>query len=156
MQVSSHSMEPTLRDGDYVLVAKNFSWFSSYLWRQGFAVRSRIAILRPPVESDSLLIKRIIAVGGETVRIKNGSVIVNGQSIHEPYLSLNTISSSVSESWPLDFGSPGSRPIAVPDRTFFVLGDNRSASFDSRGFGPVREDQIVGVVVATVHQSSLH
>ncbi|CAN5834785.1 hypothetical protein BH23ACT12_BH23ACT12_10080 [soil metagenome] len=83
------------------------------------------------------LIKRVIAVEGQTVEIKIGSVFVDGEQIDEPYRK--------------DFlPMPDFPPTKVPEGTVFVMGDNRFQSHDSRGFGPVDEDTIVGRAFALI------
>ena len=80
---------------------------------------------------ESALIKRVIATGGETIEIIDNAVIVDGVAIDEPYLNDGIRMP--------DFG-----PETVPDGYVFVMGDNRQSSQDSRRFGPVPEDEIIG------------
>ena len=85
--------------------------------------------LRSPDIED--LIKRVVAVGGETIEIRDNQVFVDGVPIDEPYLYPGT-------DMP-DFG-----PVAVPEGDVFVMGDNRNHSKDSRVFGAIPADSIVG------------
>jgi signal peptidase I len=82
---------------------------------------------------DSALIKRVIAVGGETIEIRDNRVLIDGEAIDEPYLEDNVRMR--------DYG-----PTEVPEEHVFVMGDNRvpGGSHDSRSFGPIPEDDIVG------------
>lgn len=84
-----------------------------------------------PTGTEQDFIKRVIAVGGDTVRGSGGQVSVNGEVIEEPYLPEGTQTS--------DFAA-----ITVPEGEIFVMGDNRNNSDDSRNFGPVPTDTVVG------------
>jgi signal peptidase I len=83
-----------------------------------------------PERGPELLIKRVIALAGETIETRGGQVFINGQGLVEPYLSHETS------------GTYG--PLTVPEGQVFVMGDNRGASNDSRVFGPVTTERIVG------------
>lgn len=77
------------------------------------------------------LIKRVVAVEGQTVSINSGRLLIDGDAVDEPYLfSLNSM--------------PDLAPVTVPAGHVFVMGDNRSSSLDSRRFGPIPVDEIVG------------
>jgi signal peptidase I len=125
--IPSASMEPTLVDRDRVLVNKLAG---------DFGPGDVIVFRRPPdvdmgVVED--LIKRVVAVGGDTIAGTGGAVWVNGTPIDEPYLADGAFTE--------DFG-----PVEVPPEHLFVMGDNRgpAMSFDSRFFGPIHEDLVVG------------
>jgi signal peptidase I len=129
--IPSPSMEPTLDVGDRVLVNK-----LSYKFHD--VNRGDVVVFeRPPGAStgqnDEIkdLIKRVIAVGGDTVEAKEGNVYVNGDQIDEDYLEPGTPTDNL----PLT---------EIPDGQVFVMGDNRTNSEDSRIFGPIDEDAIVG------------
>ena len=81
------------------------------------------------------LIKRVIGLQGEEIEIKNNLVYINGEVIEEPYLDEEN----------LDSNSSDMEKITVPAGTYFVMGDNRRESFDSRYFGPISKNQIFGV-----------
>ncbi len=122
-RVYGYSMEPNLHTDQRLVVEK-------VSYRLHGPQRGDVVVLHMPHHSAELLIKRIIALPGETVQVSNGSVLINGQRLEEPYLNVETR------------GSYG--PLTVPQDHVFVMGDNRGASNDSRSFGPVPIDQIVG------------
>ena len=129
--IPSPSMEPTLDVGDRVLVNK-----LSYDFHD--VHRGDVVVFeRPPGASTGEngeikdLIKRVIAIGGDTIEAKDGEVYVNGERIDEDYLEPGT----PTENLPLE---------TIPEGHVFVMGDNRINSEDSRVFGPIDEDVIVG------------
>jgi signal peptidase I len=129
--IPSPSMEPTLDVGDRVLVNK-LSYKLHDVHRGDVVVFER-----PPGASTGEdgeikdLIKRVIAVGGDTIEAREGYVYVNGERIDEDYLEPGTPTDNL----PLK---------TIPDGRVFVMGDNRTNSEDSRVFGPIDEDAIVG------------
>ena len=129
--IPSPSMEPTLDVGDRVLVNK-----LSYNFHD--VHRGDVVVFeRPPGASTGEngeikdLIKRVIAIGGDTIEAKDGEVYVNGERIDEDYLEPGTSTDNL----PLE---------TIPEGYVFVMGDNRPNSEDSRIFGPIDEDVIVG------------
>ena len=126
--IPSESMEPTLDVGDRVLVNK-LSYDFHDVHRGDL-----IVFERPPGESSAEvkdLIKRVIAVGGETIETRDGSVYIDGKRLREPYLPSGTVTAEI-------------QPTRIPDGYVFVMGDNRGDSRDSRAFGPISESLIVG------------
>ena len=131
-QVQQESMENTLMPDQYILVDKLTPRFDSFH-------RGDIVVFNPPSgwEQDPTgtpYVKRIIGIGGDTVEIRDGSVFVNGEQLKEGYLF-------------------GNQPTQVPGSTskwkltadqFFVMGDHRQASQDSREFGPITKESIIG------------
>ncbi len=131
-QVQQESMENTLMPDQYILVDKLTPRFDSFH-------RGDIVVFNPPSgwEQDPTgtpYVKRIIGVGGDTVEIRDGSVFVNGEQLKEGYLF-------------------GNQPTQVPGSTskwkltadqYFVMGDHRQASQDSREFGPITKESIIG------------
>jgi signal peptidase I len=124
-------MVPTLEVGDRVLVNKLA--YKAHDVHRGDVV----VFTRPPQASnggeDQIkdLIKRVVAVGGDSVEARDGRLFVNNELIDEPYLPEGTLT----EDLPYQ---------VVPEGKVFVMGDNRSDSQDSRFFGPIDEDSIVG------------
>jgi signal peptidase I len=121
--IPSVSMQPTLLVGDRVLVNR-----LTYHFRD--PKRGDVVVFRSPLKAEDL-IKRIVAVGGDTVEVKDGALYVNGQRQVEPQL--------------LDQNILGVFPATkIPEGDMFVMGDNRNDSGDSRVFGPVSVKTIVG------------
>jgi len=121
--VPSTSMEPSLRPGQLVLVGKVSYLFSA-------PQRGDVIVFHYPVDPKQDFVKRIIGLPGDTVEIKGGVTRINGSPLYEPYLASNQVS---------DFPAT----VVPPDR-YFVLGDNRNVSYDSRYWGTVPRENIVG------------
>lgn len=128
--VSGASMEPTFENGDYLLVDE-----LAYRFRE--PERGEVIVFRYPGDERSFYIKRIIGLPGERVVIKNGTVeIWNGEKeivLHEAYLS------------PLPRGGD-SFDTTLGESQYFMMGDNRNFSFDSRNWGPLARSEIMGFV----------
>ena len=106
---------------------------------------------RPPLEHQNLsdLVKRVIGLPGESVSTRNGKVYIDGKLLSEPWLAGPTsYTGALAEGRHPQFNMPG--PVSVPARQYFLMGDNRTDSEDSRFFGPVPESLIVGRAVAVV------
>ncbi len=127
--IPSGSMLPTLELNDRVVV-----WKLDHTPAPG-----EIAVFdNPRPEGDTKeLIKRVVATGGDTVEGRDGKVWVNGEALPEDYLPEGVTTS--------EFG-----PVRVPDGDYWMMGDNRPGSADSREFGPVDGDLIVGRAVARI------
>ena len=142
-QVSASSMEEELRNGDWILIQKQNK--GGFGWTGRKPTRGDIVVFQAPGNRDNLMVKRIIALEGDGLRIYRGNLILNGVDQQEPYAHYRRRIETVS--WPVDdWDSAGLRSISVPAGTCFVMGDNRDSSFDSRGYGPISEESIVGVV----------
>ncbi len=135
-RIPSESMENTLLIGDRVLVDR-------ISWRFTEPKRGDIVVFHPPF-SGPVLIKRIIGLPGDTVSLRDGHVYINGRQLTEPYV--RTVGGVQEPSDPFANGLPWSlaQPYKVPPGSYFVMGDNRTDSGDSREFGPVKRSQMVG------------
>jgi len=131
VHVIGYSMVPTLNDNDYILATKADLRFTT-------PSRGDIVILRNPFDSQQDFVKRVIALPGERLKITEGHIYINGQRLEEPYLPPNE-PWTVQNNWPLRSGEDGD---LIPRGQYFVMGDNRNHSSDSRVFGPIRVDQI--------------
>jgi signal peptidase I len=146
--IPSESMKPTLNVGDRVLVNK-----LSYDLHD--VNRGDIAVFEAPPRAQSGgiedLVKRVVGLPGDTVRADpDGTVIVNDRRLSEPYLPKGTVT-RFSDVAP-GCGSPanGEPGCVVPKGHLFMMGDNREASKDSRVFGPIDEETIVGRVFVRI------
>jgi signal peptidase I len=128
-QVSGLSMEPHIRSGEYLLI-------NTFAYRLGTPRRGDIVAFRHEGDARAVFIKRVIGVPGDRVRIVRGQVYLNGSKLAEPYVRHPDARSS--------------GEITVPARSVYVLGDNRAESEDSRVFGPVGDDRLVGRAIAGI------
>ena len=128
--VPTGSMENTIMAGDRILALRTSYWFSD-------PERGDVVVFEDPDDptGKTLYVKRIIGVGGDTVEVKDGDVLVNGQVQDEPYIK------EITEG---DFG-----PYHVPEGCYFMMGDNRNDSLDARFWENtyVEKDAILGKVV---------
>ena len=133
-EIPSGSMEDTIVPSDMV-----FSEKISYHFRD--PEPGEIVTFADPNKADRTLIKRVIAVGGQTVDLQDGSVYVDGKKLDEPYTKDSTPSS-----YPLTAsdGSSIEYPYTVPQGEIWVMGDNRTESADSRYFGSVPISSVSG------------
>jgi signal peptidase I len=144
-EVQQSSMVPTIVDGEYILIDKLTTRFNGYEYGD-------VVVFNPPSESglatDGIpFIKRIIGMPGDTVSLENGRVFVTrpGQSpvrIEEPYV-VRDPDGSTAATLPRDPSGLEDEWV-VPEGSYFVMGDNRPHSQDSRAFGPITEDLILG------------
>ena len=161
-RIPSQSMEPTLLVGDFLLVNKEISRdpFPSVLAPTNQIHRGDLIVFHYPVEPSLHLVKRVIGLPGDHIRLRDGHVFVNGQQIAEPYAvfrpsmpdsyrddfpRMSSAVSGVDSHWWIQMRSLVSDgELTVPPDNFFVLGDNRNDSEDSRYWGFVPRDAIVG------------
>jgi signal peptidase I len=122
-RVYGSSMEPNLHTDQRLVVEK-------VTYRLHSPRRGDVVVIRMPERGPELLIKRVIGLSGETIEVREGTVYINGQPLEEAYLVRKTT------------GTYG--PSTVPEGHVFVMGDNRGASNDSRIFGAVPLERVVG------------
>ncbi|MGH2484541.1 MAG: signal peptidase I [Ktedonobacterales bacterium] len=124
-RVEGPSMMPTLQNHQYILVDKLTYFFGS-------PHRGDVIVFEYPKDTSEDFVKRIVGVPGDTVQVaNNGQVSVNGVAINEPYVN--------------DLGNPyGATTVTLNPNQYFVLGDNRGDSSDSRAWGPVPRNDIIG------------
>jgi signal peptidase I len=121
--IPSSSMAPTLVPGDHIVVTP---------YRFGKKPnRGDVIVFRSPRAADELMIKRVIGTPGDLVETRAGRVIVCGHALTEPYVAAQATSGVIS-------------PQIIPAGTYFVLGDNRADSLDSRSWGVLPKDAVLG------------
>ena len=128
VKVEGTSMMPSLDDQERIFVNK-------FVYRWEPIERGDIVVFRYPRDPSKSYIKRVVGVAGDHVRIDAGQLYVNGEAIEEDYV-------------PPTYADERSYPeIVVPPHSYFMLGDHRSMSSDSREFGPVDQDYVTGKAV---------
>ena len=130
-RIDGESMEPNLHNGKFLLVNKTAYWFHKN------PQRGDVIIFRAPDQPKVDRIKRVIALPGETIEIKaDGTVYITpeGESVAKP----------LKETYLDNLASRPLPPFKVPPKQYFVLGDNRGRSFDSREWGTVPRENIIG------------
>jgi signal peptidase I len=130
--IEGESMAPTFHNGGRVILNGTYRFRSPH--------HGDIVVFHPPVPSQEPYIKRVIGLPGDHVSIRNGLVFINDQALHEDYLNGD----------PTTCYHPTYCELTVPKNSVFVLGDNRANSSDSRMFGVVPIDNIIGDVVVTI------
>lgn len=126
--IPSGSMEPTLTVGDKIIVNKLGNYFKD-------PERGQVIVFRYPLDTSQDFIKRVIGLPGETVEIRDQIVYIDGVPLKEDYL-------------PSDLVYPDFQPLLIPDDSYFMLGDNRNKSQDSRAWGPLPRNLVVGKAIA--------
>jgi len=128
VKVEGTSMMPSLEDQERIFVNK-------FVYRLEPIERGDIVVFRYPRDPSKSYIKRVIGTAGDRIRIDGGQVFVNGEALDEDYV-------------PIAYADARSYPeTVVPEHCYFVLGDHRSMSNDSRDFGPVNQTYIYGKAV---------
>ncbi|WP_160164563.1 signal peptidase I [Pedosphaera parvula] len=132
IQIVGHSMSPTLRENGQYLVKR---------WKlRDYTPKAQdIVVIKDPADQ-GLSVERIVAVEGQSVHFKDGKVFVDGKELQERYLSPGTLTYTYSQKH--------EQLILCGRNQFFVLGDNRLASIDSRSYGPVPRANIRGLLLA--------
>ena len=144
--IPSLSMAPSLEVGDRIIVNK-------LSYRLHDVHRGDIVVFaRPPLEDQAYadLVKRVIGLPGETISSTDGYIYIDGKRLSEPWLPPSTQKSTTAlpgDAHP-QFNMPG--PVKIPAGEYYVMGDNRTNSEDSRFFGPIPRSLIVGRAVAVV------
>lgn len=141
-RIPSASMEDTLLIGDRVLVDR-ISWREVDQRSISDPHRGDIVVFHSPVEQP-VLIKRIIGMPNDEISLSGGFVYINGRRLDEPYV--RRVGGGQEPSDPFSNGLPWSlqEPYKMPAGSYFVMGDNRTDSGDSREFGPIKREQFVG------------
>ena len=141
--VPSGSMLPTIQIGDHLFVNKlaygmHLPFVSREITQWRPLHRSDIVVFRSPIDPQIDLIKRVIAIGGDVVEIRNKHLFINAEPVPDPHASFTD--PRVHDTTPRDnFG-----PVTVPSGKFFVMGDNRDQSYDSRYWGFADERDVKG------------
>ena len=130
-EIRGHSMENTLENHERVLVAKFI-----YMFRP--IRRGDVIVFRYPIDPTRRFVKRVIGLPGDEIRIKDGIVHVNGQPVDEPYVFEN------GQSFRFRENRTGEQ---VPKGHYYVLGDHRNVSSDSRSWGTIPRDDVIGKAV---------
>jgi len=159
-RVEGHSMQPTLDGSEYLMVNK-LSYLRVDMQRLARLVpfwdvktpekkfapfshpprRGDVIVFHAPTRPERDFVKRVVGLPGDRVEIRAGAVYVNGDKLDEPYLSTSNLSGSMDCIPKLQASN-----CTLPENQYFVLGDNRSSSNDSRDWGPVHLEGIVGKV----------
>jgi len=121
--VEGASMEPSFYQNEYLIIDE-----ISYRFHE--KQRGEVIIFKNPKNTSAYFIKRIIGLPGETVSIEDGVPFINGEPLDEPYIEHSSADTH--------------EPITLGDNEYFVMGDNRSNSLDSRAIGPVNDSYIIG------------
>lgn len=125
--VKGASMEPTFENNDFLLV-------DEFIYRFRVPERGEVIVFRNPRNEAEFYIKRIVGLPGEEVIIREGAVFIDGKMLDEQYVpeSMRTM--------------PGDYRFVLTDNEYFVMGDNRLESSDSRSWGPLDKREIIGIV----------
>ena len=145
-EIHQVSMEPNFHEGQRVIVSKLDNIWDNILVKTAHAAepgsspftpkRGQVVVFYPPSGTGDALIKRVVGVPGDSIELREDGVWINDRVLEEPYVN----------------GQPTAcngacQPVKLDEDMFFLMGDNRPSSLDSRSFGPVRGDRIIGRVV---------
>ncbi len=123
--VEGASMEPSFYDSEYLII-------NEISYRFEDPERGQVIIFKNPQNTKVYFIKRVIGLPGETIEIKQGNVFINNELIEETYIE--------------NFSTQSNQPVTLDDDEYFVMGDNRTNSHDSRNIGPIKKQHIIGKV----------
>lgn len=129
-KIKGNSMDPNFHNGQFLLTDK-------VTYRFGEPQRGDVVVFKAPPDDAQEFIKRIIGLPGDTVKVEGGRVYLNDALLDELYLEDSVLTR------PGNFSQEG-QTITVPESKYYVMGDNRNHSFDSRNFGPVDKSKITG------------
>lgn len=135
--VDGYSMEPSFHDREYLIVNKFLYYFKQ-------PTRGEVVIFRPPDHPEATYIKRVIGLPNDTIKIANGNLSVNGNLMQEDYLKTG-------QKTVINGDEKTTFEITLGKDEFFVMGDNRDHSSDSREFGVVPRKNIVGEAWLTLY-----
>jgi signal peptidase I len=134
--IPSTSMAPTLQVGDRILVNKLAYRFHGVGRGDIIVFRAPAKVARTCETNDTDLVKRVIGLPGETISDKNGTVYIDGRALQQPWLPKHDP----------DTDTPSFAPVKIAANNYFVMGDNRTVSCDSRYWGTVTRAEIIGKV----------
>ncbi len=146
-KIPSAAMEPTLLVGDHIIVDKNVYGFKVPFTQEKFfkklgPQRGDVIVFIYPKDRTKTFVKRVIGIGGDTVQISNKHVIIDGKELPSPHAVWWS-----KEIYPGNVNARDNmKPFKVPERMLFVMGDNRDFSYDSRFWGFVPVDDVIGKV----------
>ena len=122
--IPSRSMEPTLQISDRIIVTKFSYWLSE-------PKRGDVVVFEYPLDTSKDDVKRVIGLPGEKIEIRDSKLYINDILVEEPYL-------------PTELKFPDFGPVEVPENAYFMMGDNRNNSIDSRDWGFVERELLIG------------
>jgi signal peptidase I len=128
--ILQESMLPTIDPGDRIIVN-----CLTYRFREPRP--GEVVVVHDPLDDKKDIIKRVIGLGGDTIEVMDGVLYINGAVVDEPYVVNKDLVN-------------GQARFTIPEGYIYVMGDNRPKSGDSRGFGAVAEDQIIGKVICVI------
>lgn len=130
--VKGQSMEPAFENGDYLII-------DEISYRFGNPERGEVIVFKYPKNPSQKYIKRIVGLPGETIGVESGEIIIFNKEGSQILDESNYLSSSIQ--------TPGDVKVTLAENEYFVLGDNRFSSADSRSWGTLPEENIVGRVI---------
>ena len=144
-KIPSGSMIPTLIIGDHILVNKfiyglHLPFTDATVFAMTLPKRGDVIVFKYPEDESKDFIKRVIGEPGDTLEVKDKELYVNGKTLNEPYVIHQDPTIFPKGNQPRD----NLGPVTVPAGDYFVMGDNRDQSLDSRFWGFVKEDKIIG------------